>query len=137
MHRSGGTILLAVAALIVLAAGRTPPDVSGIYDTRVSLLESSCTLEVRSNPTEVAQYGDSVVTLRHAGTTYQGVLAADGSFRTEPKVLDFNGTRYEITITGRFTGAALTARVVLRYGDPPCQAVVLWEGPRRASHRAD
>jgi len=137
MQRSGGVVLLAVS-LILVVARHTPPDVSGIYDTKVSLLESTCPFEVQSNPTEVAQYGDStIITLRHAGTTYQGTLAADSSFRTQTKALDFNGTRYEITITGRFTGRALTARVTLRYGDPVCRAVVAWDGPRRTSGRAD
>jgi hypothetical protein len=117
---------------MLLGVGPGLPDVSGIYDTRVSLLESSCTFQVESHPTEVAQFGDSsIITLRHAGTTYQGVLATDSSFKTQTKVLDFSGTRYQIDIAGRFTAAGITARVTLAYGDPACRAVVLWEGPRR------
>jgi hypothetical protein len=121
-------------SVLILGASPGVPHVSGTYDTRVTLLRSTCQMEVESNPTEVTQYADSTtITLRHAGTTYQGKLAADSSFRTQTKVLDFNGVRYEISIVGRFTPAGLSAEVTLRYGDPACTAVVQWEGPRRVT----
>lgn len=125
--------LAALALCPLLVSGTAAhPDVSGTYDTRVTLLRSTCQLEVQSNPTEVTQYQDSTtITLRHAGTTYQGRLAADSSFRTQPKVLEFGGVRNDISIVGRFTPAGLSAEVTLRYGEPACVAVVRWEGPRR------
>lgn len=131
MHNPFGATVACCAALIF---GQAPgmPDVSGTYDTRVTLLRSTCQMEVESNPTDVTEYSDSTtITLRHAGTTYQGRLEADSSFRTQPKMLDFNGVRYDISIVGRFTPAGLSAEVTLRYGDPACTAVVQWEGPRR------
>jgi hypothetical protein len=125
--------LAALGLVPLLVSGSTAqPDVSGTYDTRVTLLRSTCQMEVQSNPTEVTQYRDSTtITLRHAGTTYQGRLAADSSFRTQPKMLDSGGVRYDISIIGRFTPGGLSAEVTLRYGEPACVAVVQWEGPRR------
>ncbi len=59
------------------------------------------------------------------------VLGADLSFRTEPKLLDFAGVQYRITIEGQFTSSAMDARVTLEYGQPACRVVVRWQGPKR------
>jgi hypothetical protein len=108
------------------------PHVAGTYDTRVTLRRSNCPMTVASNPTEVAQYSDSTtITLRHAGTTYEGTLAPDGSFSTKLKTLDFGQTTYLIGITGRFKGDTLSAEVTLRYGEPRCESVVEWSGLRQ------
>lgn len=118
--------------LVLLALlGQPIPSVAGVYATRVTLLRSSCPMSVQSNPTEVAQYADSTtITLRHAGTTYEGTLAADGSFSTKLKHLNFNQTDYAIGIRGRFSGDSLHAEVTLRYGSPACESVVEWAGVR-------
>lgn len=124
---------IASCSALLIGASAGIPDVAGTYDTRVTLLQSTCPMEVQSNPTEVAQYSDSTtITLRHAGTTYQGTLAADSSFRTQTRILDFNGVRYEISVAGRFNPGGLSAEVTLLYGEPACRALVQWEGPRRA-----
>lgn len=108
------------------------PHVAGTYDTRVTLRRSNCPMTVASNPTEVVQYNDSTtITLRHAGTTYEGTLAPDGSFTTRLKTLSFNQVTYLIGITGRFKGDTLTAEVTLRYGEPRCESLVEWNGLRR------
>lgn len=121
--------MLSLLLLAILA--RPVPRVAGTYDTRVTLLRSNCPMTVESNPTEVAQYADTIITLRHAGTTYEGTLAADGSFSTRVKQLSFNQTTYLIGVRGRFAGDSLHAEVTLRYGQPACETLVSWVGPRR------
>ncbi len=107
------------------------PRVAGTYDTRVTLLRSNCPMTVENNPTEVAQFDSTVITLRHAGTTYEGTLRPDGTFTTVLKTLTFERVTYRIGITGRFQGDELTAEVTLRYGEPACESVVAWAGPKR------
>lgn len=123
-----------LSILLLTLLGRPIPSVAGNYDTRVTLLRSSCPMTVQSGVTEVAQYADSTtITLRHAGTTYEGTLAADGSFSTHLKRLSFNQTEYLIGITGRFAGDSLHAEVTLRWGEPACESLVEWAGGRRRS----
>lgn len=120
-----------LSILLLSLSGLVFPSVAGTYATRVTLLRSNCPMSVESGPTEVNQYSDSTtITLRHAGTTYEGTLASDGSFSTRVKQLSFNQTEYLIGITGRFAGDSLHAEVTLRYGAPACESVVGWAGAR-------
>ena len=59
---------------------------AGEYDTRVTLLNSTCAdIAVQDNPTTVEQEaGSDTVELTHAGTTYTAELADDGQFTRTP-----------------------------------------------------
>jgi|CXWL01.1.fsa_nt_gi hypothetical protein len=133
--------LLGIAAGTVasLACAKVKPvdsaSVAGTYDTQVSVVSASagCSLPVEKNPTVVeTSNNNTVVTLRHAGTTYGGALRPDLSFTTQTRTVVANGVSYEMVVSGQFTGATLDAQVTLDYGTAPaCHVVVRWVGPKQ------
>ena len=133
--------LLGIAAgtVAVLAGARTDPahpaSVAGTYDTQVSVVSASagCSLPVEKHLTVVeTSNNDSVVTLRHAGTTYGGALRPDLSFTTQTRTIVVNGVSYAMVVSGQFAKSALDAKVTLDYGTAPaCHVVVRWVGPKR------
>jgi hypothetical protein len=101
-------------------------DLSGTYNTDVTLLSSTCAFPVQDNPTTVRATA-STITLTHAGNSYSGSLHADSSFITQEKVV---GGIYHITVAGDFNAAGLTAQVTVNWSNTPCNAVVRWVGPK-------
>ena len=133
--------LLGIAAgtVALLAGAETDPidptSVAGTYDTQVSVVSASagCSLPVEKNPTVVeTSNNNTVVTLRHAGTTYGGALRPDLSFTTQTRTVVVNGVSYAMVVSGQFAKAALDAKVTLDYGTAPaCHVVVRWVGPKQ------
>jgi len=134
-----------IAGLLLLAAmaggrttgvgGITAPEISvgGTYQTTVTLERSSCPGQtVQTHPTVVTQVpGDTILSLMHAGSTYTGTLAADGSFTTPAVTQVFGSTSYRIGIVGRFSTTAIDALVTVEAGlQPPCSFTARWAGPK-------
>ena len=108
---------------------------AGEYATKVSLKRDDCGgVTVQDNPTTVTHdTATSIVTLRHAGTTYGGKLAADSSFTTVPKEVNVNdGFVYTITIKGRFRAAGFDAEATVDKANSSskCRFVVTWMASR-------
>lgn len=133
--------LLGITAgtVAVLAGAKTDPvdpaSVAGTYDTQVSVVSATpgCSLPVEKNPTVVeTSNNNTVVTLRHAGTTFGGALRPDLSFTTQTRTVVANGVSYAMVVSGRFAKAGLDAKVTLDYGTAPaCHVVVRWVGPKQ------
>ena len=137
--------LVRLAALLgaltgACGGGPTPApnliQVAGTYPTAVTLGENSCgAVTVLPNPTVVAQApGATRVTLTHAGASYSGPLAADGTFSTEAvTVRDSSGTASTIRIAGRFATTGFDAQVTVDVqpaAGPACRYVVRWVGTK-------
>ncbi len=101
-------------------------DLSGTYNTDVTLLSSTCAFTVQDNPTTV-RVNSTAITLTHAGNSYSGIIEPDSSFATQEKVV---GGIYHIAIAGDFTAAGIDAQVTVNWSNTPCNAVVRWVGPR-------
>lgn len=101
-------------------------DLSGTYNTDVTLVSSTCAFPVADNPTTV-RATSTTITLTHAGNSYSGILRPDSSFATQEKVV---GGIYHITIVGDFTSAGLDAQVTVAWSNTPCNAVVHWVGAK-------
>lgn len=108
---------------------------SGSYNTSVTLTSTTCgPINVQDNPTAVTHTQSSgAITLTHAGTTYDGTVAADSTFSTNPISVDVgDGYQYFIVIAGRFRVNAFEADATVDrsgVGDP-CRYVVHWMGSR-------
>ena len=117
--------------------GLAAPSFAGTYATRVTLKRDECgSVRVEDNPTTVTHdTATSIVTLRHAGTTYGGRVGADSTFRTQPKPVDVNdGFVYTISISGRFKANAFEAEATVdkaaKSGNTKCRFVVAWAGTK-------
>ena len=136
-----------VLAILLVTAGETgfagqpaprrqaTPSVAGEYATKVALKRDDCGgVAVQDNPTVVTHdTANAIITLRHAGTTYGGKLAADSSFTTVPKEVNVNdGFVYTITVKGRFraNGFDAEATVDKASSTTKCRFVVTWSGTR-------
>jgi hypothetical protein len=114
--------------------------VGGQYATAVTLAEDTCGgTSVMPLPTAVAQTpGQTRFTLSHGGTTYNGTLAADGSFRTDSlTVTDAAGAELTIVIEGRFSVQGFDADVTVGVRRAPpaqgCRYVVHWAGTKQGA----
>jgi len=116
---------------------RGAPDVApvlslgGGYDTSVSLVPGQNTcgdVTVQDNPTAVAHAPAShALTLTHAGITYEGAVADDGSFTTQPESVSAGGSAFTITVTGTFDRQGFQARVRVEQTAPSaCSYLVDW-----------
>lgn len=120
------------------ACAKSPPpapgiSVGGTYQTAVTLLESSCSdMGIQQHPTTVAHHaGDTVLTVTHAGASYQGTLTPDGHFMTQPSNFTIGNVTYVITLTGSFTTQAVDIRADVEAGrQPPCHIAARWSGPK-------
>ncbi len=136
-----------VLTIVLLAAGETgfvrqptprrpaPASVAGEYATKVALKRDDCGgVTVQDNPTVVTHdTASAIVTLRHAGTTYGGKLAADSTFTTVPKEVNVNdGFVYTITVKGHFRANGFDAEATVdKTGrGAKCRFVVTWTGSR-------
>jgi hypothetical protein len=119
----------------------TPPtpviQVAGTYPTAVALLDNDCgTVTVQPNTTTVGHTpGAARLTLTHAALTYNGSLAGDGGFSTDPlEVRDADGSSLTIRISGRFTLTGFDATVavdVARTTGSRCRYQVRWTGTKQ------
>ena len=118
---------------------RGAPDVApvlslgGAYDTDVSLVpgQNTCgNVTVQDNPTTVAHApGSHALTLTHAGITYEGAVADDGSFTTQPKSVSAGGSSFTITVSGAFDRQGFQAQVRVEQTAPSaCAYLVHWVG---------
>ena len=111
--------------------------VAGSYPTAVALLDNDCgAVSVQPNTTTVTHVpGAARLTLGHAGLTYNGSLAGDGTFTTDPlDVRDQDGSTLTIRITGRFTLTGFDATVtvdVARAAGSRCRYQVRWTGTKQ------
>jgi hypothetical protein len=109
--------------------------VGGTYPTDVSLRSSTCTgITVQSMTTTVAHApGASELTLTHAGQTYSGTVARDGTFATTPHAVGPATELHTLTIAGQFSTTGFTATVtaaVSSNGVHQCDYVVGWLGAK-------
>ncbi len=117
--------------IFVAGAVDVPPvlSVGGAYSTDVSLVpgQNTCgNVTVQDNPTTVVQApGSHSLTLTHAGITYEGTVANDGSFAMEPEAV---GGQFTITIQGQFSPQGFTATVRVDQAAPACFYLVDWVG---------
>ena len=135
-----GTLGLLLAAAIAAACSSghektDPPVVSvgGTYQTAVTLVRSSCPGQTVEQHSTVVNHvpGATALSLTHAGSTYNGSLAADGKFTTSTVTQVFGGLSYQIGIAGRFSETAIDALVTVAAGrQPPCTFSARWAGPR-------
>ena len=108
--------------------------VGGTYPTDVALVpgQNTCgNVTVQDAVTTVVQTPAShSLTLTHAGITYEGTVADDGHFTTEPESVSAGGSQFTITIEGQFTGQGFTAtvRVDQTAPTPACFYLVDWVG---------
>ena len=136
---------LLLAVFVTVACGNEDPgpapgpdpdpviSVGGTYQTAVTMVENDCPGQtVQTHPTVVShQPGSTSLSLRHAGSTYSGTLAADGSFTTPPVTQVFDGISYVLSIAGQFTETAIDALVHVDAGrQPPCSFTARWAGPK-------
>jgi hypothetical protein len=110
--------------------------IAGNYQTAVSLTSNGCTgIAVQNNPTLVTHTaGATTFTMAHAGTEYQGTLAANNSFTTTPKPVVAGSVTHTLTIAGQFGTNSFTADVTVAVtgsgNGAPCQYVVRWVGSK-------
>jgi hypothetical protein len=130
-------LLLAAATAAACSSGKNngPEAISvgGTYQTEVTLNNSSCPGQtVQQHPTVVNHApGATALSLTHAGSTYNGTLAAVGTFTTSTVTQVFDGISYQISITGRFSETAIDALVTVLAGrQPPCNFTARWAGPK-------
>ena len=83
-------------------------------------------------PTSVTHTpGDTRFTLTHGGTTYNGTLSPDGSFRTDSLTVSDS----TIVIEGRFAVQGFDANVAVSVRRSPtnCRYVVHWAGTKQGA----
>jgi hypothetical protein len=148
VRKSAALLLIGLPSVVAGCGGGgsgtepTPPriQVGGQYATAVTLTEDTCGgTSVMPLPTVVAQTpGETRFTLSHGGTTYNGTLSAEGTFRTDSlTVTDAAGAELTIVIEGRFSVQGFDANVsvgVRRTASPQsCRYVVHWVGTKQGA----
>lgn len=120
-------------------SGRRPDpviSVGGTYQTEVTIVSNDCPGQtVEQHPTVVSHAaGATALSLTHAGSSYDGTLAPDGSFSTAPLTQVFSGVGYRVSITGQFTETAVDALALVEAARrPPCSFTARWAGPKSGS----
>ena len=109
--------------------------VAGTYPTAVSLGQSDCSgITVQSMTTQVSHApGATALTLTHAGQTYSGTVARDGTFATTPHAVGTAAELHTLTIAGQFSTTGFEATVdasVSANGVHQCDYVVNWVGTK-------
>ena len=137
MRGTQGLLLAAVlAAACSSGNGNTDPEaisVGGSYQTAVTLVSNTCPGQtVQQHSTAVNHTpGATTLSLTHAGSTYNGTLAADGTFITSTVTQVFDGISFQLSITGEFSETAMDALVTVLAGrQPPCNFTARWAGPK-------
>ena len=140
MRASLGLLLTAVVAA-ACSSSNGPPDppvtpvitVGGTYQTAVTVVSSTCPGQtVQQHVTGVNHLpGGTSLSLVHAGSTYQGTIAEDGTFSTTPVTQVFAGVSFRISIAGQFSETGMDALVTVeRLTEPSCSFTARWAGPK-------
>jgi len=116
----------------VPAATQEETDLSGVYDTAVTLAEDSCdAIDVEDHPTTLTQDGDSL-TLSHAALTFEASVDDSGAFRSGSEEVTVGADTHRLTVAGAVSDGTLHALVSAEVsGSRSCRYVVAWDGPRR------
>jgi len=125
-------LLLGIVGCGGSAAGQVI-SVGGTYQTEVTLLEKSCAdMGVQQHPTTIThQPGDSILSVTHAGATYQARLGPGGKLTGEPATFKIGDATYVIVLSGQFTAQAVDIRAdVTAQRTPPCGISARWHGPK-------
>lgn len=137
--------VVALAGIVVLwgcgggNGGGTPTgppvlSVGGDYTLAVALADNDCgSVTVQPLPTHVDHAaGAGRLRLTHGPNTFDGSVAADGTFTTDPRTLSDGAGTLVIAIGGRFTTGGLDAlaTVTLSRG---CRYVVRWTGTKQGA----
>jgi hypothetical protein len=136
-----GSLCLSLVAAVATAcssnSGGNGPDstisVGGTYQTAVTMVSNTCPGQTVEQHSTVVNHspGATALALVHAGSTYNGTLAADGTFLTSTVTQVFGGISYDISITGEFSETAMDALVTVQAGrQPPCFFTARWAGPK-------
>jgi hypothetical protein len=133
---SGASGTINLSRIGPVPQGCAPSSVGGTYPTTVSLVpgENTCgNVVVHDAVTTVVHApGSHALSLTHAGNTYTGTIEDDGRFSTVPKVITGGGSRFTITIDGKFAlgGFSAAVRVDQSAPTPACFYLVDWAGVR-------
>ncbi len=123
----------------------TPPapspvlSVGGAYTVAVALATNTCgAVTVAPQPTSVTHTpGANRFSLVHGANTFNGAVAVDGSFTTDPLALNDAGTALTVTLQGRFAVTGLNATVTVDSRPPapgsPCRYTVAWTGTKQGA----
>ena len=138
MRRSLGlSVVVTVAAICASCGGTSGPtneiSVGGTYDTGGPRGSNTCPGQTVGRRTTAVSHdpGATDLSLTHAGSRYDGTLAADATFTTSTVTQVFNGISYQISITGEFSLTAMDALVTVQAGrQPPCFFTARWAGPK-------
>ncbi|MEO8227260.1 MAG: amidohydrolase family protein [Gemmatimonadota bacterium] len=112
----------------------TAPDISGEYDTAVTLGDNNCgAVTVAPMLTTIIQRpGQTAFTLTHGPLTYHGVLRDGDRFATDTQTIALEGGSVAVAVRGTVGGGKLDARAdVAMRTDRPCAYAVHWVGTRR------
>ena len=138
--------VIGLAAVVAACGAATGPgggpsvlSVGGTYQTHVALVadSNSCgAVTVQDNPTVVTHTpGARVLSLTHAGYTYEGTIDSTAHFATTPTAISIGGTQYTLTIKGQFdlTGFDAAVHVDVQQATPPqaCSYLVDWVGTKQ------
>jgi hypothetical protein len=113
--------------------------VGGAYTVAVALGTNSCgNVTVQTQPTSVTQApGANRFTLQHGPTTFQGAVANDGNFTSDPLAIPNGASVLNLAMQGRFTTGGLTATVTVSEDRPApsadCRYVVQWTGTKQGA----
>lgn len=106
--------------------------VGGDYTLAVALVENDCgAVTVQPLPTHVEHVpGAARLRLTHGPNTFDGSVAGDGAFTTDPRTLSDGAGTLVIAVGGRFTASGMDAlaTVTLSRG---CRYVVRWTGTKQ------
>jgi hypothetical protein len=135
----GLSLVVAAAAACSSSDDNTEPNpvisVGGTYQTAVTMVSNDCPGQtIQQHPTVVSHIpGSTALSLRHAGSTYNGTLTADGAFSTPPVTQVFSGISYVLSIAGQFSATEIDALVQVAAGrQPPAPSPPGGRGPRMA-----
>ena len=107
-------------------------ELSGVYDTRVTLTESTCDgIEVADAPTTLEQDGDTL-TVSHAALVLTGTVGPDGAFTTAPQQVEVGPDTHALSAAGTVADGHLSAEISAEVsGSQACRYTVSWDGDRK------
>jgi hypothetical protein len=147
---ASAAVVLQALALGACGGGTSPPttpstpatpvlSVGGAYTVAVALATNSCgAVTVAPQPTSVTHTpGANRFALVHGANTFNGSVAADGAFTTDPLGLNDAGTALTVTLVGRFSVTGLNATVTVDQRPPApgsaCRYTVAWTGTKQGA----
>ena len=142
--RGSGLVLLLWLCACGGSSPTQPPaptllSVGGAYTVAVALGDNTCgAVTVQTQATTVTHTpGAGRFSLTHGPNTFQGSVAADGAFTTDPLPLQDGATALSVGLQGRFTTTGLTATVTVDENRPAptadCRYLVQWTGTKQGA----